>query len=812
MAVKLYEAAAGKKAVPISPNPFTDTENLEILKANKLGITGGKGPGLFYPNDPITRQEISVMIVRAIKAVLPDITVDISGAESYVDEKETANWAYESLKFCSKMGVMGGVGQSKIDPLGNTTREQAILMLKRAYAKLYELFGDELNQGVTEAVKEDWPELVKHPSPFEKGYFTALDNPVLIASGYDVEVMADKGPITFYYPMDPYVSRTLMIYNKGQDEIAVEYSPKIDIDNFDEQLFINHPQPSVLYLAPGESHPIRLVYALQTGGPNIPKWDTGDMMETPLHVDLTIKSKSSIHGNKLSFSLENIVQVEGPGGPDFVEPAANATVSGTVYDSASSIPLSGIDVSVATGRTRIDTVTDSNGKFSVPVYTHKRGGTDQWNEFIVTVNDTSDRPQPPDGYSGENAENGFGQARRVVTIKAGETLDFDIVLKPVTYSADYSVDSILDIGLQAYTWDATADGEIMATVPFHTAYPRKVIEDESYLTVFNYMGELLWKYPIHGETPGLDVSRDGSYIATTINKQSYRTEAPVTAGGSAVVFDKEGNIVLEFDPQTEHYWWGSSKSSFVVVQISNDNKYLAAGNGDGTLYLIDIETGEVIWKSFTEGQVRKLAFDGTEEQVLYAGSGDGYLRAFDMAGGLKWKTYVDSWLTDMSISENHILTTSKSGRAAIHYIDKETGEYEWSYPVEQRGAGVAISPDESYVWYGHDIGGGSTSIRSTIFNSEGLPLYDLGETGQAAAITPDSSYIATKDGNKVALHDRNGQLLWKKNLAPDGFYGSLNHLIWISPDASRIVVALNNRSDGQYYGQLYFLSGGIKNK
>jgi len=41
--VKLYEAITGEAAKPVSPNPFTDTSNPEVLKANNLKIVFGTG-------------------------------------------------------------------------------------------------------------------------------------------------------------------------------------------------------------------------------------------------------------------------------------------------------------------------------------------------------------------------------------------------------------------------------------------------------------------------------------------------------------------------------------------------------------------------------------------------------------------------------------------------------------------------------------------------------------------------------------------------------------------------------------------------
>ena len=47
VAVKLYENLTGKKAEPVSPNPFSDTKEAEILKAFKLGITAGTSATTF---------------------------------------------------------------------------------------------------------------------------------------------------------------------------------------------------------------------------------------------------------------------------------------------------------------------------------------------------------------------------------------------------------------------------------------------------------------------------------------------------------------------------------------------------------------------------------------------------------------------------------------------------------------------------------------------------------------------------------------------------------------------------------------------
>ena len=48
LAVLLYEKVTDKSET-VSPNPFTDTTNPQILKAYKLGITAGTSQTTFSP-------------------------------------------------------------------------------------------------------------------------------------------------------------------------------------------------------------------------------------------------------------------------------------------------------------------------------------------------------------------------------------------------------------------------------------------------------------------------------------------------------------------------------------------------------------------------------------------------------------------------------------------------------------------------------------------------------------------------------------------------------------------------------------------
>lgn len=141
LAVLLYEKMTGTKAVAAA-NPFTDTNNPEILKAYNLKIVGGVGEGKFAPNNRVTRQEISAMLVRTLKAVMPNIDTKAEFKTRFQDEKDIATWALQDVKFMNANDIIKGTeinGISYILPKGNTTREQAIALVLRIYNQFYKL-------------------------------------------------------------------------------------------------------------------------------------------------------------------------------------------------------------------------------------------------------------------------------------------------------------------------------------------------------------------------------------------------------------------------------------------------------------------------------------------------------------------------------------------------------------------------------------------------------------------------------------------------------------------------------------------------
>lgn len=147
--VKLYEKLGGK-APTLGANPFTDTSNEEILKAYFLGIVKGTSDTTFSPANNITRQEICVMILRALNACKPDIETNPGDDFSFEDASSIATWALDAMKFAYKNNIMKGTSETTISPLNNTNREQAIILLKRTFTKFSETPADQTEVDVAD--------------------------------------------------------------------------------------------------------------------------------------------------------------------------------------------------------------------------------------------------------------------------------------------------------------------------------------------------------------------------------------------------------------------------------------------------------------------------------------------------------------------------------------------------------------------------------------------------------------------------------------------------------------------------------------
>jgi len=138
LVVRLYAQAKGINIENINGiDPFEDSDNIMVSKAFALGIIKGMNDSntIFAPKKEIKRQEIAIMLLDLVKLLGIDTSAQI--AAQFDDMNLVADWAEDAINFTVKEGILHGTGNNKVDPLMNTTREQAIVLIHRTAEKYH---------------------------------------------------------------------------------------------------------------------------------------------------------------------------------------------------------------------------------------------------------------------------------------------------------------------------------------------------------------------------------------------------------------------------------------------------------------------------------------------------------------------------------------------------------------------------------------------------------------------------------------------------------------------------------------------------
>ena len=165
VSVKVFEALTFTKATPASPNPFTDTNDPEVLKALGVGITNGMSATTFEPDRLLNREQAATMLTRVFKKVnLSGWTLETDGSfneqfktmftmpELFGDDAYISSWAKDSVYFMAANGIIKGMGSDengkptfaprdvtesqKAIGYANATRQQALLIAVRMVKNL----------------------------------------------------------------------------------------------------------------------------------------------------------------------------------------------------------------------------------------------------------------------------------------------------------------------------------------------------------------------------------------------------------------------------------------------------------------------------------------------------------------------------------------------------------------------------------------------------------------------------------------------------------------------------------------------------
>lgn len=112
----------------------------EVVAAVQAGLIMGKDENTFAPEESITREQIAVIVTRALKKYsIKDLSHAITeqATERFTDREDISLWARQDIALAVSRGIVNGVSADTFAPKLFATRSQAAVMILRLHKQLY---------------------------------------------------------------------------------------------------------------------------------------------------------------------------------------------------------------------------------------------------------------------------------------------------------------------------------------------------------------------------------------------------------------------------------------------------------------------------------------------------------------------------------------------------------------------------------------------------------------------------------------------------------------------------------------------------
>jgi outer membrane protein assembly factor BamB len=317
----------------------------------------------------------------------------------------------------------------------------------------------------------------------------------------------------------------------------------------------------------------------------------------------------------------------------------------------------------------------------------------------------------------------------------------------------------------------------------------------------------LWSFP---RDPG--EARAGLFYTAPAVGEGYviaTSESP-----AAGLFSQARNIIWGLDEEGRDLWsFDDAMGQYVEGgALSEDGGMFVIGNGDGNVYALDVETGDLEW-TFKTGHrvwatpliVDEMVYIGSMDRHLYAlqlstgavawdfrapgafastpalmdgrlyiGAFDDRLYAIDAATGEEiWRFSGENWFWGgPAAADGVVYAADVNGH--VYALSADTGREIWNTELtttEDRPdpvrAGPTLSSDGALLFVGSQNG-----VLYALDTSDGFPVWSNDDEGQVLSrpvVSEDTVYEARILGDKRirALHTDNGREIWVHSTEAD---------------------------------------------
>lgn len=128
LAIALYEKVLRRQI--ITRKKFDDTNDINVEKAEAIGLVTGTDGNNFSPHVQLTREQAATLLSRlalAMKKSLKKQTI------TFADKDSISTWSIEAVGQVQAAGIMSDTGDNKFSPKAPFTREQSIATIIRMY-------------------------------------------------------------------------------------------------------------------------------------------------------------------------------------------------------------------------------------------------------------------------------------------------------------------------------------------------------------------------------------------------------------------------------------------------------------------------------------------------------------------------------------------------------------------------------------------------------------------------------------------------------------------------------------------------------
>ena len=129
----------GVNTANYSVSDFSDVDISEwygpyVAWAAKNGIVNGVGDGRFAPDDPITREQMAVIIMRYVDFAGIRFS-SMNPAVTFTDTDLIDDWAKDAVGKAQRAGLITGKEGGRFDPLGTAARSEVCTVIYRLTSK-----------------------------------------------------------------------------------------------------------------------------------------------------------------------------------------------------------------------------------------------------------------------------------------------------------------------------------------------------------------------------------------------------------------------------------------------------------------------------------------------------------------------------------------------------------------------------------------------------------------------------------------------------------------------------------------------------